>query len=212
MSTPMGLIMHANDKQLGIVDVPSEIQTALKNQCINFNIALLSLTNEHAVELNKIAGDKTLSDLGKSSKRTDLLDTFTGKIAKIAEEARLWRARAENFRAQIKRDESTVMPPAGDPVTESRCREIRDLLRGVDQPERIRIFSAAVAAGDFETQAAIERSPRPFPLLENDILSRLVEDRRRRSHPIQCSNAQSLDDAGEWLDGACAVARQRLSR
>jgi len=209
----VGLVSPVNDRQLAINGaVASEIQTALKNQCDRFNQDLLGIVNAHQAKLNEISKDQSLSDLGKASKRTDLLDTYIGMVAKIGEEARLWSARAENFRAQIRRDEATLMPPAGDPVAESRAREIRSLLRGVDPAERIKRYSDAVTAGDFETQAAIERAPKPFPLLEADVLARLVEERRAKSHPTQIADAQSLDEAATWLTAVCEVCRQRMSR
>jgi hypothetical protein len=157
-----------------------------------------------------IQADALLSDAGKQAKMESLVQAYYGKLA-FVEQAATDRTRA----ASELRAELDALPKApGDPIIEwMRGAEIRQELRKLAQPERMKLVEARMTRTDLSILRAIDANPLgASDLLPTEYLTRLKEQILERNRSEELERWKTLVLCAERLQLLAHVLETSLGR
>lgn len=158
----------------------------------------------------QIQSDSLLSDQGKQAKMESLVQAYYGKLAFVEQAATDRTRAASELRAEL----DALPKTPGDPIIEwMRGAEIRQELRKLAQPERMKVIEARTTRTDLSILRAIDANPLgASDLLPTEYLSRLKEQMLERNRSEELERWKTLTFCAERLQLLAHVLETSLGR
>jgi len=182
--------------------------------------ALRPATTTALEEMGKIAKDRTLSDVGRRTKRTESRDrileamdvvvqkqikplqrSLDYELTRVVPEHRLYKTR--DGVARISGDRAAAQDLAAQ-------REIRDRMLPLPAEKRLEIARDAARNDDVTTLRAIHGAPKSFPVLSADEWNEVDRLHLERHHPEQYRTVRDLERTIQAIKWNLATARRAL--
>jgi len=140
----------------------------------------------------KIKRNEDLSDSGKLRQLAEFGEqALSAQLKKIESD---WQA-AERKEQSLEKDLDALDRLDGnDPqVSELQAREVRDMLRKLDQGAVLKKYEEAMQRGDMQLIKAVENAPKAFPVADPDVVAQLRKKRLSQDKNL-APMVQQLED------------------
>lgn len=143
------------------------------------------------LQIEQVQADATLSPLGQQQKVAKIVQAGYQRLAFVAKAAQDRQAAADEARKALE----ALPKSADDPIVDYlRSMEIRQQLRTLAQPERMKLFVEAMDRGEAAILRAINGDPMGREaLIPTDYLDRVREETAQRTQPKAWRRLQALD-------------------
>jgi len=144
----------------------------------------------------KIATDETLSTVGKQQKMTLVVEQTYAKLRFVAKKA---EDRQQAYSQEKAALEQVPKPVGNELVAYWREREIRDVLRGLPLPDRMKVYVRGREQNDQDLQRAVALAPLREDLLPSEFVQRVDGEYLEKTRPQQVQRLATLKRAAEWF-------------
>lgn len=144
----------------------------------------------------KIATDETLSMVGKTQKMMVLVEQTYAKLRFVSKKA---EDRQQAYTQEKATLEQVPKPVGNELVAYWREREIRDVLRELPVPDRMKAYVRGREMNDQDLQRAVALAPLREDLLPSEFIQRVDGEYLEKTRPQQVQRLATLKRAAEWF-------------
>jgi hypothetical protein len=181
-------------------------RTASDNSRHNLRSAVM-IAQGHAKRASEIRSDAHLSDEGKREKLAELkaATSTNGHLVQIRTQA---QKKLDDIRAERDSFKAAALKRPVDPLAEMRAAEIRTMLRGLPDSERLRL----ALGDDPEIRDAVALAPAVLSGVPATIHEQLVDRIVSARFQTRSAELASIEDEAEAVAAAVQVATDMIAR